>query len=163
MGKRQQYPWNTPSPPWCIPPRPPCLFVSHLHVYAPLHRKNKRLLHKSSQGHPSRHIVRYISWTFTHLRKMSANRTVHVRYPRPAYGPADSRSPPYPPYSALALSSAFKYHTPISRFSNVPYTHSTNNHVRPQDHRILRPWYVMHCPSPHHWLIIRIQMFDSPP
>lgn len=114
MEKRQQHPWGTPPPlPYGEGHR---VLLSLMAMSSPLHRKNKRLFHTSSQGQPSRHISR----TSAHLRSMSANRTVHVRHPRPAYGPADSRSPPYAPYSALALSSAFKYHTPISPFSTYP-------------------------------------------
>lgn len=119
MEKRQQaYPWGTPSsspPLW-----PPCPFVSHGHVLLPPPPKEQKTFQKSIQGQPSRHIVGYISRTFTHLRPLSGSRTVHVRHYRPAYGPAHSRSPPYAPYSALARSSAFKYHTPISRFSTYP-------------------------------------------
>lgn len=92
------------------------VLLSLMAMSPPSTERTKDSFITSSQGQPSRHISR----TSPHLRSMSANRTVHVRHPRPAYGPADSRSPPYAPYSALALSSAFKYHTPISPFSTYP-------------------------------------------
>lgn len=61
-----------------------------------------------------------------------------------------------------SLSSTFKYHTPISCFFHPQYC-STNNHVRPQDHRLLRPRYVVYCPSHDHLLIIPVQTSDFPP
>lgn len=150
-----------PSPSSLLPPPPHLSFCFSWPCLIVLHRKNKRRPPGNSgttikahpqapHGHPSISV------------DSSGNRTDHVAISRAACGPALYFRQVQVLHIRYSLSSTFKYHTPISCFFHPQYC-STNNHVRPQDHRLLRPRYVMHCPSHDRSLIIPVQTSDFPP